>query len=260
MRWVSRYFDQPGFVRALTNVSLEVHRGEVFGLLGPAGSGKSTLIRILAGRLTPSEGKASVFNRSPNRRATRARVGYLPQHSADVGSSVFSEVVDFLKEVFWLKKIGGRKGMRATATAQKSRHDLLRQILIKNPELILLDDPFFELDPAGCDEVFEIIRVLKQRGRTVMISGSSLLQAKDICDRLAILRRGHVETVGTLQDFLMTPKGLSYVSDLLPQATQERVLNLIRHDLGLPEKLSQARTEVNVNDERSICQDCTNRG
>src|ERR1035438_9350541 len=79
MRGVSRYFDQSGFVRALSNVSFEVRRGEVFGLLGPSGSGKSTTIRILAGRLPPSEGKARMFGRPPRRHSARMRVGYLPQ-------------------------------------------------------------------------------------------------------------------------------------------------------------------------------------
>ncbi len=149
-QWVSRYFDQPGF--ALTKVNLEIYRGEVFGLLGPAGSGKSTLMRIWAGRLSPSEGKAKVLGRSPNRRAVRARVGYLPQNSNDRRSHVLSEVVDFLKEAFWLTKIGFRKSKPSHAE-ENDRHKHLRQILLKNPEVVLLDDPFSEMrDPTDRDE------------------------------------------------------------------------------------------------------------
>jgi len=71
MRHVTRYFENHGFVRALTNVSLEIRRGEIFGVLGPKGSGKSTALRILAGRLSVSDGKVKVFRRSPCRLSVR---------------------------------------------------------------------------------------------------------------------------------------------------------------------------------------------
>jgi ABC-2 type transport system ATP-binding protein len=244
VRWVSRYFDQPGFVRALTNVNLEVYRGEVFGLLGPAGSGKSTLIRILAGQLSPSEGKAKVFGHSPRRRATRARVGYLPQNSSDTHSHLLSDVVDFLKEVFWLTKIGYQKSQPPFDAKRKDRSGILRQILSKNPELVLLDEPFSESDPAACDEVLEFIRVLKQHGRTVILSGRSLVHTNDICDSLAVLRRGQIEAMGTLHDFLARGDALYCVSDLLPQATAERALNLIRQELGVPDDPDQTIVET----------------
>jgi ABC-2 type transport system ATP-binding protein len=231
-------------VRALTNVNLEVYRGEVFGLLGPAGSGKTTLIRILAGQLSPSEGKAKVFGHSPRRRATRARVGHLPQNSSDTRSYLLSEVVDFLKEVFWLTKIGYQKSQPPSDAKGKDHRGILRQILLKNPELVLLDEPFSELDSAACDEVLQFIRVLKQNGRTVILSGRSLVHTKEICDRLAVLRRGQIEVVGSLHDFLARDDALYCVSDLLPQATAERALNLIRQDLGVPLDLSQTSIET----------------
>jgi ABC-2 type transport system ATP-binding protein len=247
--WVSRYFDQPSFVRALTNVTLEVHRGEVFGLIGPAGSGKSTLIRILAGRLSPSEGKAKVFGRSPRRRSTRARIGYLPQNANEARSNLLSDVVDFLKEVFWLTKIGSRKSQLPSDAKGKDRRGILRQILLKNPELVLLDEPFSELDPAACDEALEFIRVLKEHGRTVILSGRSLTHTKEICDRLAVLRRGQIEAMGTLHDFLARPDALYCVSDLLPQATAERARNLIRQDLGVPDDLCRTSIEIQRTNE-----------
>jgi ABC-2 type transport system ATP-binding protein len=244
VRWVSRYFDQPSFVRALTNVNLEVYRGEVFGLLGPADCGKSTLIRILAGRLSPSEGRAKVFGRSPKARAMRARVGYLPQNSNDTRSHLLSDAADFLKEVFWLTRLGYRKSQPTPDARGKDRRGMLRQILIKNPELVLLDEPFSELDPAACDEVLEFIHVLKRHGRTVVLSDNALARAKDICDRLAVLRRGEIEAIGTLPDLLATRAGLHYVSELLPQATAERVLNAIRQDLGVPHHPGQTSIET----------------
>src|ERR1039457_4972242 len=100
MRGVSRYAYNPHFVRALTDVSFEVRRGEVFGLLGPSGSGKTTTIRILAGRLSPSEGKARMFGRPPRRHSARMRVGYLPQRPSHTKSHFLAQVVGFLRDVF----------------------------------------------------------------------------------------------------------------------------------------------------------------
>src|ERR1700757_983997 len=77
MQGVSRHFERPSFVSALRRVSFGIHQGEIFGLLRPGDSGKSTILRILAGRLRPSEGKVKVFGRSPRQRSVKARVGFL---------------------------------------------------------------------------------------------------------------------------------------------------------------------------------------
>ena len=244
MRWVSRYFDQNGLIRAVTDASFDVYRGEVFGLLGPPGSGKTTVLRILAGRLAPSEGKVKVFGRGPKRRAVRSRVGYLAQHADDTHSRMVSEVCDFLKDVFWLKAMQRQTGVRAATAERKDRRGMLRQILVKNPELLLLDEPFSELEPAACDELLQLIRAFKQQGRTVILTGSSLTHTKDVCDRLAVLRRGQIEAIGTLRDLLATRAGLHYVSDLLPQVTAEGALELIRKDLDVRADPSQTGLEA----------------
>ncbi len=230
---VSRYFDRRSFVRALTQVNLEVHRGEVFGLLGPSGSGKSTLIRILAGRLSPSEGRARVFDRPPGRRAVRSRIGYLPQHAADARSQTVSEISDFLKDVFWLLSLQHQTRPPAATPEPNGGRGGFRQVLMNDPELVLLDEPFSGLEAEACDELLQLIRALKQRGRTVILTGSSLTYVKDICDRLAVLHRGQIEALGTLHDLLATPNGLHYLADLLPQAMAEGALKLIRRSLGL---------------------------
>jgi len=133
--------------------------------------------------------------------------------------------------------------MPAAGAEPKNRHGVLRKILIRNPELVLLDEPFSELGPADRNEMLEFIHVLKQRSRTVILTGRSLTHTKDICDRLAVLRRGQVEAIGTLRAFLAAPEGLAYLSDLLPQATAERALDVIRHDLATSAHLSQTKVE-----------------
>ena len=232
MRGVSRYGYNPHFVRALTDVSFEVRRGDVFGLLGPAGSGKSTVIRILAGRLSPSEGKARVFGHSPWRLSTRARVGYLPQNPIHARSRFLLKALGLLSDLFRPQKGNAGQPNVPAEFAGKERHVLLMQALLKNPDLVLLDEPFAGLDLGGCNETKRLIRALAQQGRTVILSSGSLAFTKDICDRVAVLSQGQIAATGTLEQLLATTAGLRHLVGLLPQPTAERVLEMIRHDMG----------------------------
>ena len=233
MQSVSRYFTNRGFTQALTNVTFEVRRGEVFGLLGPSGSGKSTALRILAGRLSPSEGKARVFGRSPRWPSTRARVGYLPQDPIHARSGFLVAALGFLRGLT-RRQQRGLPGPQAPAeSAGKERRGLLMQVLIKNPALVLLDEPFAGLDMGGCREMTDLIRALAQQGRTVILSSNSLALVKDICDRLTVLSRGRTEATGTLRELLATRDCLRYIGELLPQPAAERLLQVIRQELGM---------------------------
>ena len=233
MRGVSRYFDKHRFVRALTNVSFEVRRGEVFGLLGPSGSGKSTTIRILAGRLSTSEGNARVFGRPPRRRAARARVGYLAQRPSHNQSHLWAQIVDLLRDLFIWRKRQLRSADGALLPGNE-RSLILKQVLIKNPDFLLLDEPFVALDPAGCAEIKDLIAALARRGKTVILASDSLAHAKDVCDRFAVYYAGRIEALGTLDEILATPDAIRVTGPVLPQATAQRVLEALREGLGRP--------------------------
>src|ERR1035438_8680843 len=233
MQGVSRYFDKPGFVRALSNVSFEVRRGEVFGLLGPSGSGKSTTIRILAGRLSPSEGKARMFGRPPRRHSARMRVGYLPQRPSHTKSRFLAQVVGFLRDVF----IWSTRNPRSTPgdiIPAKERCSVLKQVLLKNPELLLLDEPFATPDATGCAEMRDLIVTLARRGKTVILTSDSLTYAKDVCDRFAVYYAGEIEALGTLNEILATTDAIRVSGPVLPPETAQRVLAALREGLGRP--------------------------
>ena len=233
MQGVSRYFDKPGFVRALSNVSFEVRRGEVFGLLGPSGSGKSTTIRILAGRLPPSEGKARMFGRPPRRHSARMRVGYLPQRPSHTKSHFLAQVVGFLRDVF----IWSTRNPRSTPgdiIPVKERCSVLKQALLKNPELLLLDEPFAALDATGCAEMRDLIAALARHGKTVILTSDSLTHAKDVCDRFAVYYAGKIESLGTLDEILTTTDAIRVIGPVLPPETAQRVLRALREGLGRP--------------------------
>jgi ABC-2 type transport system ATP-binding protein len=230
---VSRYFDKPRFVRALTDVSFEVRRGEVFGLLGPSGSGKSTMLRILAGRLSPSEGKARVFGRPPRRRTARRRVGYLPQRRSHNKSHLLAQVVDFLRDLFIWHKRRPRSEAGDTLTGNE-RCSVLKHVLLKNPHLLLLDEPFAALDLTGCAEMRDVIVALARRGKTVILTSDSFTHAKDVCDRFAVCYAGHIEALGTLDEILATTDAIRVTGPVLPPEAAQCVLAALREGLGRP--------------------------
>jgi len=233
MRGVSRYFDSPRFVRALTDVSFEVRRGEVFGLLGPSGSGKSTAIRILAGRLSSSEGKARVFGCRPRRHSARMRVGYLPQKASHNRSPLFAQVAAFLKDLFiWGKRRPGSEPVEMTAGNERS--SVLKQVLLKSPDLLLLDEPFAGLDATGCAEMRDLIAAWARRGKTVILTSDSLTYAKDVCDRLAVCHAGRIEALGTLDEILTTTDAIRVTGPVLPPETAQHVLKALCENLGRP--------------------------
>ena len=238
MRGVSRYFDKPRFVRALTDVSLEVRRGEVLGLLGPSGSGKSTTIRILAGRLSTSEGKARVFGRPPRRRAARARVGYLPQRPSHNHSHLWAEIVDFLRDVFiWRQR--KPSSQPDDPRPGRERISVLKQVLVRNPDLLLLDEPFATLDAARCAAMKNIIVALARRGKTIILASDSLACAKDVCDRFAVYYAGRIEALGTLDEILATPDAIRLTGPVLPPETAQRVLAALREGLVRPSAVAE---------------------
>ncbi len=234
MRSVSQYFNiNRRWARALTEVSFEVHPQEVFGLLGPSASGKSTTLRILAGQIAPSEGKARVFGRSPRHRSAKRRMGYLPQSLSPDPSRRFAQASVFLRALLIWRRMPPRSKLLDIAHGN-GRRILLRQLLARNPDLLLLDEPFSGLAPARCVEMKDLIRAWAQRGRTVILTSRSWAHAKDVCDRFAVCHAGRIEAIGTLDEILSAADALRVTGPLLPPETARRVLTLIREDLGQP--------------------------
>jgi ABC-2 type transport system ATP-binding protein len=232
LRSVSRYFD-PGYVRALTNVSFEVYRGEVFGLLGPSGSGKSTAARILAGWLSTSEGKAKVLGRSFWRRAVRARVSYLPQDPNHAYSQFLIQAIGFFKDLVRGAQPETSKEKLAYKPNGKERMAAMKRIVVQKTRLVLLDEPFLALDETSRGEMTQLIHDLVFQGRTVILCCGSLDDAKGVCDRIGILNRGELQMVGTLEQLLAKRENLRLIVDLLPDKTAARLLQIICNEIGV---------------------------
>src|SRR6266566_1773996 len=230
---VSRYFDNPHSVRALTRVSFEVRRGEVFGLLGPSGSGKSTTLRILAGRLSPSDGKARVFDCKPGRHSAKMRVGYLPQRPSHNRSHLLVQAMDFVRALCIWRKRRPLREPSDTIPGNK-RFAILKQLLIRNPDLLLLDEPFCGLGAAGCSEIKDLVMALARRGKTIILTGDSLAHARDVCDRVALFYAGKIEALGTLDEILATKEVMRAISPVLAAETAQRLLRVLLEELGGP--------------------------
>ena len=247
---------------AVNNVSFQVRRGEVFGLLGPNGSGKSTTVKLLLGLLNPTRGHIEVFGRSTRHVATKRRIGYLPEESYLYRYMDSAETLDFFGSLFnlpsdqrrqrieqLLEMVGLDKVRRRTVgefSKGMQRRIGLAQALINDPDLVILDEPTSGLDPIGCREVKDLIIELARRGKTVILSSHLLADVEDVCDRVVIYYGGKIQAMGTLKELLSTPDQLRITVPVLERETLEKVLATIRADLTkkLPE--SSALESVTV--------------
>jgi ABC-2 type transport system ATP-binding protein len=205
-------------VRALRALDLEVRRGEVFGLLGPNGSGKTTTIKLLLGLLFPTEGEALVFGKPATDVAKNERLGYLPEESYLYRFLTAEETLDFYGRLFdmpaetrakrtdeLIKLVGldkARKRQLQEYSKGMTRRIGLAQALINDPELILLDEPTSGLDPIGTREMKDMILRLKAEGKTVVMCSHLLPDVQDVCDRIAILHQGELKELGRVDELL----------------------------------------------------------
>jgi ABC-2 type transport system ATP-binding protein len=233
--------------RAVDDVSFEVRRGEVFGLLGPNGSGKSTTIKLLLGLLNPTKGHIEMFGHSPKHVQTKSRIGYLPEESYLYRYLDSRETLDFFGNLFHLPPGERQKrtdqllemvGLNLTQTRAvgefskgMQRRIGIAQALINDPDLVILDEPTAGLDPIGCREVKDLIIALARRGKTVILSSHLLSDVEDVCDRVVIYYGGKVQALGTLKELLATPDAVRITTPVLPRETMERVLEIIRKDI-----------------------------
>jgi len=205
-------------VRALTALDLEVRKGEIFGLLGPNGSGKTTTMKLLLGLLFPTSGQALVFDRDASEVDKNERIGYLPEESYLYPFLNAEETLDFYGRLFdmpaetrrrridelidLVKLPWARRRQLKEYSKGMARRIGLAQALINDPELILLDEPTTGLDPIGTREMKDLILRLKKEGKTVIMCSHLLADVQDVCDRIAILYQGELKELGRVDSLL----------------------------------------------------------
>lgn len=247
-------------VRAVDGISFEVGRGEVFGLLGPNGSGKSTTLKMMLGLLRPTRGRLIVAGRPPDDVRAKARIGYLPEDSAQYPYLTAEETLDFYGKLFDLSAAERRRRMaelfnmiglthargRLVGEFSKgmARRIGLAQALINDPDLVILDEPTSGLDPLGCRQMKDLILALARRGKTVVLSSHLLADVEDVCDRIAILYNGRIQAAGAMRE-LLEERGRSRFTlpELSPDALR-RVLDAARDAAGCEPEIDHPRMSL----------------
>ncbi len=205
-------------VYAVDDLNLRIHSNEVFGLLGPNGSGKTTTIKLLLGLLRPTKGRALVFGGDSTDPKINARIGFLPEESYLYRYLTARETLNFYGRLFGLpsrvrkdriEALLDMVGLRAVANRQvgtfskgMARRIGLAQALINDPDLLILDEPTNGLDPIGTRQIKDLIITLAKRGKTILLSSHLLADVEDVCDRIAILYGGKVQVEGKVKDLL----------------------------------------------------------
>ena len=206
-----------GSVKALQNVSFQVNEGELFGIIGPDGAGKTTLFRILCTLLCPESGEAVVqgFNTVGQMRDIRNIVGYMPGRFSLYQDLTVEENLNFFATIFGTtveqgyesikavySQIERFKNRKAGALSGGMKQKLaLSCALVHQPKVLFLDEPTTGVDPVSRKEFWQMLRALKQRGITILVSTPYLDEVRQ-CDRVAFLNEGKLMDVGTPEDIL----------------------------------------------------------
>ncbi len=203
---------------AVNDLSLKVNGGQVFGFLGPNGAGKTTTMNVLLGFVNPTGGSASIFNVDVRQPIARQRIGYLPELTYYYKFLTAEELLRFYAKIFRIPKAETEKRIDTILKLVELEHARKRQIktyskgmqqraglaqaLINDPDLLILDEPTSGLDPLGRMKVRDIIKRLKEEGKTVFFSSHELGEVETVCDRVAILHQGELKVEGSVKDLM----------------------------------------------------------
>lgn len=215
MHGLTKYY---GSFKAVDDLHLSINKGEIFGLLGPNGAGKSTTILMLLGLTEPTTGEAHIcgLNASRNPILVKQKVGYMPDNVGFYNELTALEnlvyigrlngipekdVKDIARDM--LREVGLEASMNKKAgtfsRGMKQRLGLA-DVLIKQPEVIILDEPTLGIDPAGVKDFLELIRQLNERQQlTVLLSSHHLHQVQQVCNRVGIFVGGHLLAEGNIE-------------------------------------------------------------
>ena len=226
---------------AVNRLNLTVHRGEIFGLLGPNGSGKTTTILMLLGLTEPTSGEVRVLGFDPARQPlqVKARVGYLPDQIGFYDELTARENLAFTAKLNGIPREEAdsridealeRVGLEEVASHRVGsfsfgmKHRLgVADVLIKKPQLIIMDEPTQGLDPEGARDFLRLIHGLKEEGLSILLSSHLLHQVQEICDRVGLFRNGRMALQGAVPELAKQVLGKAYRISLQVEGETERL-------------------------------------
>ncbi|MCS7181074.1 MAG: ABC transporter ATP-binding protein [bacterium] len=205
-------------VIGLENVSFNVEEGEIYGILGPNGSGKTTCLKLLLGILYPTSGDISILGKNQFDIEMKKNIGFLPENPYYYDYLTGPELLKFygrlfelpdkvinerIEKLLFLVKLHDAKKLALKHYSKGMLERIgLASSLINDPKILILDEPTTGLDPIGCIETRDLLIQLKKEGKTILLSSHFLSEVERVCDRIAIFHKGYLLTTGTLSELI----------------------------------------------------------
>jgi len=205
----------------VSDLTLQIPEGEVFGLLGLNGSGKTTTIKMLLGLLVPTRGTATLFGKTMPDTSISGRIGYLPDAAYLPKHLTGKEAVDYYATLSGIPSDRREAAVRSildkvgmTAAAHKKIADYskgmfqrisMAQALVHEPSLLIMDEPITGLDPLAVKEMRQLIHWLKSQGKTVLVSSHDISEVEKVCDRIGILAAGRLMAISEKKEWASRP-------------------------------------------------------
>ncbi|MCM8771911.1 MAG: ABC transporter ATP-binding protein [Candidatus Omnitrophica bacterium] len=212
------YLGRKKIVVGLESVSFNVEEGEIYGILGPNGSGKTTCLKLMLGILFPTSGEISILGKDQFDIQTKKNIGFLPENPYYYDYLTGPELLKFygklydlpekvinerIEKLLYLVKLHDAKklALRHYSKGMLERIGIAAS-LINDPKILILDEPTTGLDPIGCIETRDLLLQLKKEGKTILLSSHFLSEVEKVCDRIAIFHRGHLLAQGNLKELI----------------------------------------------------------
>lgn len=237
--WINR---KKEIVKAVDGISFEVKKGEIFGLLGQNGAGKTTIIKMLITLLAPSSGTCRVlgYNTYGEEKKFRDKINFIFGGEMGVYRRLSArDNLRYFANLYYMDKDKADKQIekllelvdlkdKADVLVETFSKGMVQRLqiargLINDPEIIFMDEPTIGLDPFGAKILRNIIRKLKDEGKTIMLTTHYLYEADELCDRIAIINNGHLVALGTPQELRNIISGMNTIEIVLEKVTDEAI-------------------------------------
>ena len=240
-----------GRIQALNNVSFSVPEGSVFGILGPNGSGKTTMLGIVMDILHASSGTFQMFEKTPNEE-TRKHIGTLLETpnfyhylsgeknlciASEIKQKGFDEIDDVLKKVNLYERKDSKFSTYSLGMKQRLA---IASALLGNPDVLVFDEPTNGLDPVGIAEIRELIKRLATEGKTIIMASHLLDEVEKVCTHVAILKKGNLVTSGDVNDVLVNEDIVEVNAADVPKLME------VLHSIGGYTNLKQSNNVIQI--------------
>jgi ABC-2 type transport system ATP-binding protein len=231
-----------GTTWALRNVSLEIEKGDMFGLIGPNGAGKTTLIKILASLLRPTSGNATIDGHGCVGSQARRAIGYLPDFFGVYEDMRVREYLEFFASTYGVRNpqrgrivdgvleltdlVEKKNEIIGTLSRGMQQRLGLARVLVHDPKVLLLDEPASGLDPRARIEVRALLKELQRMGKTILISSHILADLADLCNKIGLIERGRLLYAGELKRAMEMVQGDRWIVEVTGEA--ERAAEVLR--------------------------------